>query len=125
MSGAPFSWDVELPGRGGRSTAGRPSRARLSVVSQTHGEESWSVPVAVGRRLEALSREGDGPACRSELLVRLGELSRACAHARMEELVGRRDYSARELTDRLLRDGYARSVAEEVVGRAQRGRDCR
>lgn len=119
MSGAPFSWDVELPGRGGRSTAGRPSRARLSVVSQTHGEESWSVPVAVGRRLEALSREGDGPACRSELLVRLGELSRACAHARMEELVGRRDYSARELTDRLLRDGYARSVAEEVVGRAR------
>nr|WP_239471186.1 regulatory protein RecX [Olsenella uli] len=36
----------------------------------------------------------------------------------MEDLVGRRDYSSRELTERLLRDGYARSVVEEIVARA-------
>ena len=38
--------------------------------------------------------------------------------ARMEDLVGRRDYSRRELEERLLADGYSRSVTDEVVSRA-------
>ena len=32
--------------------------------------------------------------------------------------MGRRDYSARELSERLRRDGYASSVVEEIVSRA-------
>ena len=37
----------------------------------------------------------------------------------MEDLVGRRDYSAGELAERLSLDGYARTVVDEVVSRAQ------
>lgn len=115
MSATPLSWSVELPER--HSTALRP-RARLRLCSESHGEELISVPVRVGRGLRSLSDEGFAPSGRSELLHRLGELTRSCAHARMEDLVGRRDYSRRELEERLLADGYSRSVTDEVVSRA-------
>ena len=118
MSERAFSWTVELPGRGARASAGSPPRARLSIASPSHGDEALCVPVAVGRALERLSQEEPGPGCRAELLHQLHELSRRCAHARMEDLVGRRDYSARGLSERLRRDGYASSVVEEIVSRA-------
>lgn len=118
MSEPSFAWSVELPARGARPSGGRAPRAQLSVSSTSHGDERIVVPVAVGRALDRLSREEAVPDSRAELLFRLGELSRRCAHARMEDLVGRRDYSSRELTERLLRDGYARSVVEEIVARA-------
>ena len=120
MTADVFSWEVELPQRGARaSLGGRPPRARLRLSSREHGEEAISLPVAVGRRLEALGSEGAAaPSCRAELLHLLGELSRSCAHARMEELVGRRDYSRSELAERLARDGYRDEVAHEIVDRA-------
>ena len=116
MSDPAFAWSVELPARAARSSV---PRASLSISSADHGDERLRVPVAVGRALERLSQEASGPACRAELLYRLGELSRQCAHARMEDLVGRRDYSARELTERLLRDGYSGSVVDQIVSRAR------
>lgn len=118
MSDAGLSWSVELPVRGARSATGARPRACLRLLTASHGEERLSVPLAVGRRLDALSRDGFAPASRAELLHRLGELSRQCAHARMEELVGRRDYSRVELLERLSSDGYPSSVAEQVVSRA-------
>lgn len=116
MSTCALSWSVELPARGVRSA--RP-RASLCVSSESHGEERLSLPVSVGRRLEALADEGFEPASRAELLHRLGEVSRQCAHARMEAFVGRRDYSCAELTRRLCDDGFTRSVADEIVSRAR------
>lgn len=115
MSAPALSWSVELPARGSRSA--RP-RASLCVSSESHGEERFSLPVSVGRRLEALADEGFAPTSRAELLHRLGEVSRQCAHARMEALVGRRDYSCAELARRLCEDGFSRSVADEIVSRA-------
>ena len=118
MSDSALSWSVELPVRGASSATRVRPRAILCLQSASHGEERLSVPVAVGRRLDALSRDGFAPASRAELLHRLGELSRQCVHARMEELVGRRDYSRIELRDRLSSDGYPTSVVEQVVSRA-------
>ena len=118
MSHAPFAWSVELPSRGSRPAAGRAARAVLIVESESHGSERLSLPVSVGRALRALS-EGEGfPRGRSELLHRVGEISRECARGRMEDLVGRRDYSSWELFDRLRADGYSERVCEEVVARA-------
>ena len=62
-----------LPGR--RDGHG-PTRATLSVSTPTHGDERIPLPVAVGRRLDALAQESFEPSCRAELLHRVGELSR-------------------------------------------------
>ena len=70
MSDPAFAWSVELPARGARSSV---PRASLSISSTDHGDERLRVPVAVGRALERPSQEASGPACRAELLYRLGE----------------------------------------------------
>lgn len=118
MSPSGFTWTIELPARGTRAAGGRRPRALLRLSSETHGEESLSVPVAVGRRLDGLAREDWEAGSRAELLHRLGELSRACAHDRMEELVGRRDYSSSELAARLREEGYPQRAVDPVVSRA-------
>jgi regulatory protein len=41
-----------------------------------------------------------------------------CAASRIERLVDKRDYSATELDDKLLHDGYSASVRDEAIGRA-------
>ena len=113
-----FSWEIDLPERGSSAAGrGRP-RACLRISSATHGDECLSVPVAVGKRLDSLSREQEGPSGRSELIYLLKELSSECAHARMEDLVGRRDLSRLELVERLLQDGYRDEVAERIAERA-------
>lgn len=114
-----LDWEVDLPARGERSLSGRPPRATLRVSTSERGEERRQLPVAVGRRL-ARVLEGDGvqPASRAELLYLVGELERSCGHERVEALVGRRDFSTHELAERLSRDGYPGSVAEELVARA-------
>lgn len=48
----------------------------------------------------------------------IADVSQTCAHARMEELVRRRDYSCRELTERLTLDGYESQTVERIVSRA-------
>lgn len=120
MSDPTLSWEVELPARTARSLAGRPPRATLSVATSERGDEQWSLPVAVGRRL-ARVRDGEGtsPSSRAELLHLVGELSRSCGRERVEALVGRRDYSAHELAVRLARDGYRRALVDELVERAR------
>lgn len=114
MGEGTLDWGVELPARGAALR-----RASLTLSTAEHGDERRSLPVSVGRALERLRREGWEPSCRAELLHRVGTLQRERAHARMEDLVGRRDYSARELSERLERDGYPAAVAEEIVGRAR------
>lgn len=102
-----------------RPAGGRCARAELRISSVVGGDELLTIPVPVGRRLEDLSKSNSGPASRAELLYQLGEASRSCAHTRMEELVGRRDYSAHELSARLLEDGYSHAAVESVVDRAR------
>lgn len=122
MSEPALAWEVALPERGARTLSGRPPRATLRLSTPERGDEQWVLPVAVGRRLARL-HEGEGaqPGCRAELLHLVGELARSCGRERVEALIGRRDYSVHELSERLARDGYARGVTEELVARA---REC-
>lgn len=114
-----LEWEAELPQRGAGSLAGPRPRARLRISSETHGVEAFSVPVAVGRALRARRRSGElAPGSRNELLHLLREVELECGRARVGDLVDRRDYSRKELLDRLGQDGYPSSVAEPLVERA-------
>ena len=119
MTERPFAWSVELPDRGALRMGDRRGRALLRVSSEAGGDEELRVALAVGKRLQGLSEEPGAPASRAELLYRLGEISRACAHERMEALINRRDYSSLELFERLVDDGYSRAVAQGIVDRAR------
>ena len=112
------SWDVVLPRRGARGPGGA-AQARVLVASESHGQEELVVPAAVGRSLAARrSSDEPGPSTREELLQLVSRTCASCAHARMEALVSRRDYSRKELTERLRADGYPSDVVRELVGRA-------
>ena len=107
-----FSWTVTLPER---SCAPMGSRKPLATVA-LDGGESLGVPVPVARRLDS-PRESE-PASRAELLYRIRELSDECAWAKLVDLVSRRDYSRKEASDRLSREGYSASCVEQTVQRA-------
>lgn len=115
-----LEWDVDVPAS--RSAAGaRPRRAVVRVTTPERGEEDLFVPLAVGRRLASARRAGTfEPSCRAELLHKVGSLGEACAHERMEYLLGRRDYSARELERKLADDGYSPQVVSGLVERCRR-----
>ena len=114
MSDGVLTWSVDVPKNNVALGRKRP-RARLSIGES----ETIEIPKAVAKRLSRLEGENAVFRSRAELLFRLRELSRACAHDRMEELVNHREYSAFELTRKLLDDGYPSSIAQEIVGRAQ------
>lgn len=115
-----LEWDVVLPDRRRAASSGaqRP-RSTLLVSTATHGEERISLPVAVGRALKAaLDADEVHPTSRAELLFLVREQSVRCASLRAERLIGRRDYSAHELGEKLRLDGYAQQVREACVARA-------
>lgn len=112
-----LSWDVLLPKRGEGGLGRRRPRAQLLITSDSHGEERLLIPVSVGRRLNN-ARDDITVGSRAELLYTLGELSRACASKRVAALVERRDYSQKELGDRLFEDGFTPKVVDAAVARA-------
>lgn len=118
MQSEGFSWDVELPERGAVALGGRRPQATLAICSDTHGSERIGVPKPVGRRLVALA-ESDGaqPTSRAELLYLVRTISLELARSKAEDLLNRRDYSKREMGDKLREAGYLPSVCDEVVRR--------
>ena len=107
--------EVSLPERG-RSAPARP--AGVLLVDEGGCTEELLVPAQVGRRLVSLFG-GNSSACSVERARELvSRATRDCARERVEALVGRRDYCARELARKLLEAGYPRDVVEERVGRA-------
>lgn len=114
-----LSWDVVLPERGARASSWQRPRARLEIRSAERGEEELALPVAVGRRLRSAREGASCPSTREGLLALVDELCASCAHARMEDLIGRRDLSAHELSERLSRDGYRPQLVSSLVARAQ------
>lgn len=114
-----LSWDVVFPERGARASSWQRPRARLKIRSAERGEEELALPVAVGRRLRSAREGASCPSTREGLLALVDELCASCAHARMEDLIGRRDLSAHELSERLSRDGYRPQLVSSLVARAQ------
>ena len=115
MSEEIATWEVRLPERA--SGPARTRRATLRRPLASGGEEAVSVPVAVGKRLAA---RGDGlPLTRPELLALVDETALACARARIAELLGRRDYTALEVSAKLADEGYGACAAERAVSWAR------
>ena len=110
-----IGFSVELPEKNKQALGQRRPRARLTIGE----EETISIPVAVGRKLMRLKKEGMAFGSRAELLYKVREVSQSCAHDRMEYLINGRDYSAQELAKKLTQDGYHASVVENIVSRAQ------
>lgn len=114
-----LDWEVHLPQRGSRGLGQAAPRGEVVVRTLKHGEEHISVPVAVARSLDAKARGRELlPSSRAELLYSMGEVSRKCAMERSASLIDRRDYSEGELSERLLRDGYAPQTVEHTCKRA-------
>ena len=111
-------WKIELPERDKVALGGRRPKGTLVIVGE-EGAEHMSAPVAA---LKALDKRLEGlpepPASRAELLFHLRTVSEECAMARVARLVERRDYSRKEVADKLAEDGYSRSCIDRVVERA-------
>lgn len=111
--------DVYLPARGSAGRGGLRTRASVVLRAADGGAERLDVPVAVGRRFDRARKDAPGlSSSREAALEALGRVERSCAHDRMEALVNRREYSRKELSDRLLEDGYPAALVDELVGRA-------
>ncbi|WP_072370998.1 regulatory protein RecX [Thermophilibacter mediterraneus] len=116
----PLDWEASAPSRGSASRSGSRPRGVLRVSSDECGEEELALPVAVARRLAALRERGAAlPEDRAALLDLVGSLCDECGRERVEALLGRRDYSARELRERLVADGYPARSADRLVERAR------
>lgn len=115
-----FEWRIELPDRRAHALGSARPRARLLIESEARGEETLSIPASVGRVLLSRKRSGDlKPLSRAELLYNLDQTSRKLASARVASLVDRRDYSVKELSDKLRQDGYREEVVDDCVRRAR------
>ncbi len=92
----------------------------INKIDGDMGDESRrivEVPSDVARRLAALRREqSEHSGIRSDALMELiSQIELQVANERILRLVNRRDYSRRELKERLLRDGYDNDVCDEVL----------
>lgn len=116
-----FEWDITIPERSAAPSWSGPRKAILSF--QTDGADGqWKLPLSVGRRLLRLKREGSfDPASRNELAHKIKEESLSCGTLRVEALLNKRDYSSKELFEKLRRDGFSDEVSSKLVDRAVRG----
>lgn len=115
----PLAWDVSLPEGGAVCLGWRRPCGIVTVSTSTYGDESFSVPVSVARKMRAERKAGRlNPGSRNELVHQMGELAQGCASFRVVGLVEKRDYSSKEIADKLGLDGYSRPVIEAAVARA-------
>jgi len=114
-----LEWDVSLPEGGVARLGQRKPRGIVTVSTSTYGDESFSVPVAVARKLAAERRAGRvNPDSRNELIHQTGEIARGCASLRIAGLIEKRDYSSKEIADKLSLDGYSQPAIKAAVVRA-------
>lgn len=117
-------WTISIPSRTEATSAvaccGRRPQARVRLRLSDGGEDELSLPISVGK--EVARRQADGRLCpvsAKELVLSLQELQEAHAARRVRRLLERRDYSSKELRDKLAADGYWPEVIEDGIGRLQ------
>ncbi|MBQ6524717.1 MAG: regulatory protein RecX [Atopobiaceae bacterium] len=114
-----LAWEVILPGKRAAQSWGAKPRGTIVIGADEVEQERISVPKQVATILNAKKKADEvHPASRAELLYVVGELSRSCARARIERLINTREYSSKEVADKLAQDGYSKRVAEECINRA-------
>lgn len=117
-------WTISIPPRTEATSAiacrGRRPQAHVRLRISGGGEDELCLPISVGK--EAARRQADGRLCpvsAKELVLSLQELQKAHAARRVRGLLERRDYSSKELRDKLAADGYWPEVIEDGIGRLQ------
>ena len=114
-----LAWEVVLPGKRTTSTFGPKPRAQVLIHAADGSSEQISVPVAVGRIIASKEKANEiHPTSRAELLYVIGETSIACARARIERLIDRREYSSSEVRNKRRMDGYSPNVTDDCIARA-------
>lgn len=109
------TWEIRLPERRrGGIGSGRP---RAEMLLGPEGSATvHEIPVVVARRL--LKRLED-PDCEPSAVAQAErEIEGTCCSEKAEALLNLRDFSSKELRDRLLREGYRQSIVEDYVSKA-------
>lgn len=96
------------------------AKPRATVVARFEGgDEELRIPMAVGCLLASKQKAGEIHVdTREELSYLIDSLANACANARIERLVNRRDYARQELIEKLELDGYRRQTIAQCIDRA-------
>lgn len=111
-----FTWTLSFPERAVAAMGARKPQARIDV----EGADPLFVPVVVARKLD--TGDAPEPGSRAELLYTIRTLADECAWAKLVDLVSRRDYSAQEARERLVREGFSSACAQRVVERGTASR---
>lgn len=112
------NWNVELPDRSYERFGGSRPKAIVHVLGP-EGEEQWAVPTSVGNSMSLLCKDCGGRSdSRAELAYEVKCASLTAGKTRIESLLNRRDYSTKELLDKLKDDGFSSAVSAQLVGDA-------
>lgn len=107
-------WCVELPDRSERLGSSRPKA--IVCLSDSEGEERWVVPAAVGKSMSLFYKDCGGRiGSRAELAYEVKRASLIAGKKRIESLLNRRDYSTKELLNKLRDDGFSSAVSAQLV----------
>lgn len=107
-------WCVELPDRSERLGSSRPKA--IVRLSDSEGEERWVVPAAVGKAMSLFYKDCGGRiGSRAELAYEVKRASLTAGKKRIESLLNRRDYSTKELLNKLRDDGFSSAVSAQLV----------
>ena len=107
-------WCVELPDRSERLGSSRPKA--IVRLSDSEGEERWVVPAAVGKSMSLFYKDCGGRiGSRAELAYEVKRASLTAGKKRIESLLNRRDYSTKELLNKLRDDGFSSAVSAQLV----------
>lgn len=109
------SWNVELPNRSNERFGSSRPRAIVHILGP-EGEEQWFVPASVGKLMASLRKDcGDSIDSRAKLAYEVKRASMSAGKKRIETLLNGRDYSTKELLDKLKDDGFSSAVSTQLV----------
>lgn len=113
-----FSWDVIAP----RRRAGYATKKPCGSVCMQHedaGTEYLTVPAPVARMLTREKKSGEYRVDTKDDLMKLVKIiTKKAAWERVTRLIERRDYAAREVTEKLEQDGFSHDVIAQTVSRS-------
>lgn len=112
-----FTWVLTYPAKRAASLGAKKPRATITC----DGFDAIYLPVSVAKALEKNIKSGETqePESHAELIYNIKELSSSLAMQKLIDMLSRREYSVKEATEKLSRDGFMKSACEYAVNRAQ------
>lgn len=113
-----ISWEI-IPAEGRRTIGGPVPLGCLRVWGEDKKAEYLPIPAAVARALLRMQKQQEITVYNRNGLNKLvHDVSLQAARTRVARLLTRRDYSCKEVRDKLVDDGYATDIVREVVASA-------